>query len=437
MKNLRRIIFLAFLVASFRVFVCVGSVYASLIYPPNTYGLSARGIALGNALTADDQDLSICYFNPAGLAKGDSHGLGLGYIYTMPDMSGGWVDGQTVEEDTKNTIVLINVRANIRKLFSENLPVPPIGFGLSLAMDDNFSTMMVFDDMRTYKGEFYRYGMANFTMQGAIGVGVTPWMSIGLGFHGGFKGDGIVTTRADVTGGTDNEGTRMRGAFKPHLLGGIYFHGEKWGVGVTYRDQTMGTFESIKVDAAPSIAEVALPTMHIPMNFFDTFVPNQIALGLKWNIHPSVKTLADFTYQNWGEYDKLAAKSHFVGSLARFDTVDIYTPRVGIETYPVEVLALRSGYRYEQTPFRTIGTRFPETGDVIKGKVILDNDTHVFSLGGGYTLDNDELLAVDFIFDLTYQLHYFVPREAESSDGYNYQSRGLLHLLSGSVEVRF
>lgn len=437
MTNMKRIILFTFLVVSFRIFVCVGSVYSSLIYPPNTYGLSARGIALGNALTGDDKDLSICYFNPAGLASGGFYGVGVGYIFTSPDLTGGYVDGDKIHEGTNNHIVLINVRADIRKLFSDTLPIPPIGFGLSLAMDDNFSTMMVFDDMRTYKGEFYRYGMANFTMQGAIGVGITKWMSMGIGFHGGFKGKGEVVTKADVTGGTANEGTRMRGAFKPHILGGLYFHDDAWGIGLTFRDHTIGTFESIKVEATPSISSMVLPTMHIPMNFFDTYVPTQVALGASWDISPMVSVLADLTWQDWSKYDKIASRSHFVGSHAKFDTVDIYSPRAGIEIHPIEQVALRSGYRFEQTPFRKVGTRFPEVSDTIKGKVILDNDTHLFSFGTGYVYSNPKVLAVDFGFDLTYQLHYFTPRQAETSDGYNYESSGLLHLISGSMEIRY
>jgi long-subunit fatty acid transport protein len=410
---------------------------ASLIYVPNTYGLTTRGIGLVNALASDDKDLSLAYYNPAGLARIDGHRVGFGYTYTVPQMSGGRDGGPDVEMTDNNRVVIIGVVTDVRSFFSESLPIPPIGFGFNVGIDDNFSTMMVFDDMRTPDGDFYRYGLANLTLQAAFGIGITDWLSAGLGFHGGFRGWGEVETRADVSGETGNEGTVMRGAMMPRPLGGLFANGEIWRIGLTYRDETYGSFEPIDVDTIPSLSGQDLPEMDMSLNFFDTFVPAELVLGTGVNVTEAVRLMADFSWRRWGRYDDAASEVQYVGSNSEYDTVDIYTPRGAVEANVTDSFILRGGYRYEQTPFRKIGTRFPEGGEKIVGKVVLDNDSHITALGGGYTFNNRKVLAIDLILDFAYQLHYLVPRKVDSSDGFTYESSGTLHLFSTSATLAF
>jgi long-subunit fatty acid transport protein len=414
-----------------------GPSFASLIYTPNSLGLSARGIGLANALTGDAADMSAMYFNPAGLAVGDEQQLEFGYICDLPYLSGGLVHGPIVRQNDGNRIGYFSTRVDIKRLFPSDWRVPPIGVGFNVAVDNNFMTMMAFDDMRNTDGAFYRYGMANLTMQGAAAVGVTDWLALGVGFHGGFRGQGVVTTRADVSGATSNDGTQMRGSFHPAFLGGLFLHGGDWGVGLTYRDETFGAFQSINVTATPTIANVPLPTLHIPMNFLDTYVPREASVGVTWAIAPAFEALADASWVNWARYERVARRSYFAGSGSQFGTIDIWTPRAAVEAHPVENASVRLGYRYEQTPFRTIGTRYPVPNHAIAGKVILDNDDHVLALGGGWLFDSHRVLDLDVNLDFAYQLHLLPTREAPTSDGYLFRSSGLMHLFTAAVKFAF
>ncbi len=409
----------------------------SLVYTPNTFGMSARGIALANALTADDEDISGCYYNPAGLASAGLHRVGVSYIYSQPKLEGGLSGGDHTKMEKNNKIVVLNFRSNIRKLFSEELPLPPIGLGFSVAVDNNFMTMMYFDDIRSNEGAFDRYGLANMVMQGAFGVGLTDWLSLGFGFHGGFRGKGEVTTRAEVSGESSNEGTRMEGSFNPVPLGGVFAHGQIWGVGLTYRSETYGAFDSIEVTAYPSLSGFELPAMNMPMNFFDTFVPREVALGLSVDVTDALTVLSDITWRQWSRYEILAGQTEFVGAHSEFHTIDIWTPKAAAEWKINERWTARGGYRYEQTPFRTIGTRFPDGGETVKGKATLDNDVHVSSTGFGYQFKAGDFFSTDIRIDAAYQLHYFVPRKSRASDGYTYESEGVLHLLGASFELEF
>jgi long-subunit fatty acid transport protein len=410
---------------------------ASLVYTPNTFGLSARGMSLANALTGDEFDIAAAYYNPAAVAASDAQRLELGYIYTVPDLVGGLRGGKQTHEETNNRIAYIGTRVDFRRMFQRPDGIPPIGFGFNVAVDDNFFTMMAFDDLRSANGDFSRYGLTNLVMQGALGVGVTDWLSLGVGFHGGFRGKGQVDVIVDVNGQTANEGTKMRGSFHPAPLAGVFFHGPEWGLGLCYREETYGAFESIVVNAVPSLEGARLPEMQVPLNFLDTFVPREASVGASWAVIPELRVLADGSWREWSRYGELASDPKYVGSHADFDTVDTWTPRFGIEGTPLDGLKVRGGYRFEPTPFHTIGTRFPTTDRTIRAKAILDNDAHVMATGVGYALESRDVLTIGLRVDAAYQLHYLVPREAETSDHYTYKSRGWLHLFSAAVGVDF
>ena len=415
-----------------------GNAQASLIYTPNTYGLTTRGFTLAGALTGDRHDLSVGYYNPGAAALIPGTNTGLSYIYSMPYLFGGYVDGTKITQRDNNKLVSLTVAFNLRDLFAKRLPLPPLGFSFNVAGDDNFSTLMIFDDMPTYQGDFTRYGLGNVSMQGAIGVGIFPWLSVGFGFHGGFRGYGSVQTRADLLGDTANEGTRMRGAFTARPLGGLYFHGDIWGIGIVYRAETHGAFAPIKVDAQPSISGLDVDALDLSFDFLDTYAARQLAVGFSFDLIPSRLTLlADGTWRQWSQYQELASNPRYASADAKFRTRDIVTPKVGIEHRISEDVMLRAGYRFEQTPFDTIGTRFIGLGEKIHGKVILDSDTHVAAIGGGLIFDERTFLDGDINLDVGYQGHFMEPRRTQTSDGFVYEMRGTVHVLSASVSLHF
>lgn len=405
-----------------------------MIYTPNTLSLSPRAMALANAMTGDADDVSAHYYNPAGLALPRGHSMEVAYIYSKPFLEGGREDGPTIRERQSNRIVVLSTRVDLARL-AGSWRCPPLGMGLSVNVDNDFRTMMVFDDMRASNGTFDRWGMANMTMQGALGVGVLPWLALGAGFQGGFLGSGIVETEADLTGGSSNEGTRMRGSFAPAPIGGVYVFGANWGAGAVFREETWGSFESIDVSATPAIAGQEFPEMELPLDFLDTYVPREIALGARVD-RGAVSILADLSWKQWSRYEVVAAESHFVGSHSMFDTVDVWTPRAGVEWGLWENADLRAGYSFDQTPFRTIGTRFPGGGGGdTRGKVILDADTHVLALGAGRRFDAGGFLSIPWSVSAAYQAHVLAARDARTSDGHVYRSDGAVHVVMIGVKL--
>ena len=58
----------------------------ALAQPMDTYGLGSRSIAMGGAVTADVQDYSANYYNPAGLVRGSALRLGIGWFGAVHDL---------------------------------------------------------------------------------------------------------------------------------------------------------------------------------------------------------------------------------------------------------------------------------------------------------------------------------------------------------------
>ena len=68
----------AFLVAL--AALVVASPSAASAQPMDTYGMGSRSIAMGGAVTADVEDFSANYYNPAGLARAGAARIGIGYF---------------------------------------------------------------------------------------------------------------------------------------------------------------------------------------------------------------------------------------------------------------------------------------------------------------------------------------------------------------------
>jgi len=400
---------------------------ASLLFVPNTYGLSARSVGMGNAMTAVGDDYSMTFFNPGALGALETNQLDLGYLYASPRFTGGPKNGGgDVDFDTCNRITLIGFTMNLSTLFEKE---QGLGLGFDLAVDNNMKSFLAFEETRDDDGQFIRYGLSSVTMVTALGVRILPQLHVGLGGFVLVKGKNTMVTKSDLTGETQEEEILVDAEPAIAPIVGIFAPiTPKWTLGAVYRGKGVAEFSSIEANADAMISESSLTTLNLLMAFKDTYVPQQVALGAGFRPTPELLIALDGTWANWADYEDEIKKGDVVRDDSEIETRDIIIPRIGVEYAPLEDLFLRLGYYYEETPFES-----PGVGDT----VVLDNAKHVFSFGLAYDVTQINALSFPVTIGASYFNHYLVPRTVENNEGREYASSGDLHGVIGTMTLRF
>ncbi len=399
---------------------------AGLIFVPNTYGLSARSIGLGNAMTAVGDDYSMAFFNPGALGLLETNQLDLGYLYAEPNFEGGLENGDDVQFDTANKITLIGFSMDLSEIFTGDRG---LGLGLDIAIDNNLKSFLNFEDSRNDNGQFLRYGLCSVTVVTGLGVEIIPQLYLGGGGFVMVKGKNKLIAETDMAGNTKEEEIQV--SAEPAIAPIVSLFAPvtpDLTFGVVYRGKGVAEFTEIDAETEALVSDSPLTNLNLVMAFKDTYVPQQVALGGSYWLMEELMVALDVTWANWADYDDEVSKGDVVKEDGEFETKDIYIPRLGIEYTPVENLFLRFGYYFEETPFVDPG---------IGNTVVLDNSKHVGSFGIGYDATTIPFLNHPLSLGVTYFYHYLVPRTVEAGDGREFESSGDLNGLVGTLTLRF
>ena len=398
---------------------------ASLIFVPNTYGLSAKSIGLGNAMTAVGDDYSMAYFNPGALGNLKSSQVDLNYLYASPDFTGGPKDGDDVEFDTANKLTLIGFTMDMSRFFKNR---HGLGLGFDIAIDDNLKSFLAFEDRRSDNGQFMRYGKSSITMVTSLGVEIMPKLFVGGGAFVLVKGENTLVTQSDMAGNSRNEEIQVDAEPVMAPIIGVFAPLSKLiTLGATYRGKGVAEFSSIDANADALVSDSPLTTLKLMMAFKDTYVPQQFSFGIGLQPTCNLFFALDGTWANWADYEDEISEGEVVLDDSNIETKDIYIPRLGIEFTGVEDLAVRLGFYYEDTPFTN-----PGVGDT----VILDNARFVGSLGLAYDF-SPKFLSHPFTLGGSYFYQHMLPQTVDSDDGREFESEGSLHGVIASLTARF
>ncbi|MDP8225010.1 MAG: hypothetical protein P9L99_16745 [Candidatus Lernaella stagnicola] len=238
---------LVIVLVSLALFGGATAVHAGLIFVPTTYGLSARSVGLGNAMTAVGDDYSATFFNPAALGALTTNQIDLGYMYAAPKLTGGPSGNEdAVDFDTANKLTLIGFTMNLSTLFENE---HGLGLGFDIAIDDNLKSFMAFEEKRSDDGQFMRYGLTSVTMTTGLGVEIIPQLYIGAGGFVMVKGENQLVAETDMAGNTKEEQIQVNA--EPVIAPIISLYAPVHPIvtiGVAYRGKGLAQFDSI--DAA-------------------------------------------------------------------------------------------------------------------------------------------------------------------------------------------
>jgi len=390
------------------------------------YEYSARGNALGGALTARADDPSANAYNPAGITQIPGAAFLAGATAINPEAS--------VEMNGETT------KARSKFWFPPHLYATQqlndtfwLGFGLY----SRFGLGIEYDDDWAGRYNTYEAGIQSVSLNPNLAVKVTDWLSVAVGpeimwLHLTKK------QKIDPTGAanpvTDVDASLEGDSWGYGAVAGIHATPMDWlKLGLTYRSQVKQ-----KVDGEAKFKKpAALAALTV---FNDTDVSGSITLPDSYTfgvaIYPTDKLSVEFdaVYTRWSSYDKLRIEfADPVSSLSGSDVSeskknwkDVWRYQVGVEYAATDRLDLRASYVYDMTP----------DPDDHADYMVPANDRHLFGVGAGFHITENLNL------DLAYTYLHILERDidARPAEGIPADSKfkdGCAHMYAVSLGYRF
>ncbi len=352
----------------------------------DTYGISASGMARGNAMVAVVDDWSSVYYNMSGLGKTRDqektpNQLSVGYMYNSTSMDLK-ISIRTEDVPDTNAFVL-GAAFDINQIYKMPDVVSSARFGIGLGILDDLTIANVNDiDVRTHKHLRYGRYISRIAVFTGVGFGFSDdTFGIGLGATILAKGDGQVNLiGVNIAESQKLPGSEVKIDVKPEIavVLGAYWHiNEDIDIGASYRDELV-------LDIEPLDAHIEIPALNLHMEVglavMDFYVPEMYSFGAAYTLDDLTVSF-DLEFQNWSGYKVSKLKESFWAdknlSIPAFD--DIVVPKVGLLYKISDNLDLLAGYYYRETFVPDEANTGPYN--------FLDNDTHVLSFGAELTVE--------------------------------------------------
>jgi len=416
----------------------------------------AKAMAMGNAFTAQADDPSALFYNPAGIAflKGTQVNIGSTTIYVPKTEFSGTaplsgiaptnVGTATVFENAKQDIFIAPTF-----YVTHTFEGAPLSVGL--AVNAIYPLAKTWDSSSAFRAEIIDISVKPINFQPTVAYLFDKW---NLAVAGGldvtyaqvsmnkmaYSPNPAIPNSAYELGNLDLDGTATD-------IG--YNFGLKWkaldnlSFGAAYRSKidlhvegnanflatSPAGFNIIGMSAAAtspySRARVTSDVSTV------VTLPSSVGLGVAWK--PNDKTTLEFDAE-WTEWSTLKKlEFSFTGpQFANFNNKpkplnwnNVWCYKLGGQYAITKNIDLRAGYMYDNNPIP----------DSTLGPVLPDSDRHSFSVGQGF--HNDQ-----FSLDLAYMWTHFVDRTVTNQNmaeltGANGTYKSDVHLFGASVTMRF
>lgn len=415
-----------------------------------------KAMAMGNAFTAQADDPSALFYNPAGIAflKGTQVNLGSTTIYvpstkfdgTAP-LSGNaplGVGSKTVSEKAKNDIFIAPAFYATHSF--EGMPLS-IGF----AVNAIYPLAKTWDESSAFRAEIMNIAVKpiNFqptvayrfdSMNLAVAAGLDVTHAIVTLQRMAYSPDANVANSAYELGNMGLDGTATDVGYNLGL---------KWkplpsiSLGAAYRSEidlkikgnanflatTPAGFDIIGMTTGATSAYSR--TRAVSTVSTDITLPASLGLGVAWQPTEQLTLEADAEWTGWSSMKKLEFQfdgpqfSNFNNKPKPLNWEDVWCYKVGGQYALTKNIDLRAGYMFDRNP----------VPDSTLGPVLPDSDRHSFSVGQGFHTDR-------FSLDLAYMWTHFLDRTVSNQSmaemtGAAGTYKSDVHLFGGSITVKF
>lgn len=438
--------------------------------PMDTYGMGSRSIALGGAVTADVEDVSANYYNPAGVVRDGNLRIGVGWFGAYNDMSLNDIPSNV--DPVHGIVAGLNVPGSFGDF--------RFGFGLAVHLNDQRVSRTRTLPRARPRWELYDSRPHRTYLATHVAIQPVEWLRIGGGIGFLSYSNVSLTIRGTINVPAAERLSRLEHDLNAELLTirfpqvGIQVQPLPWlNFGVVYRGEyaisnellaEVGSEDFMGPSAAAIMvgAEGDPDTIVVPAYFYllsastSAYVPHQISFGASVEATEDLRIGVELTWLLWSLYQSPIGLSDIIldirvppeladtivvppiaGTLpAPANFSDRVVPRIGVEWTAHRsdgfVVDLRAGYFYENSPV-------PEqTGEFN----LVDADRHAWSLGAGIELrELRPLLPGSLRFDLHLQYGWLPPRTNRKVSPIDptgdFVAQG--HILAGglTMEARF
>ena len=416
----------------------------------------AKAMAMGNAFTAQADDPSALFHNPAGISflKGTQVNLGSTTIYvpstefkgTAPLSSNApnGVGTTSVSEKAKEDIFIAPAFYATHSF--EGLPV-----SIGLAVNAIYPLAKSWDDSSAFRAEIMNIAVKPINIQPTVAYRFNDWnLSVAAGLDVTYA---IVTMQRMAYSPNPAEPNSAYELGNMGLDGTAtdvgYNLGLKWkplpniSLGAAYRSEIE---LKIKGDAnflatTPAGYNIIGMTTGATSQYSRTrasstvsstiTLPASFAMGAAWQPTDKLTVEVDAEWTGWSSMKNLEFKfdspqfSNFNNKPKPLNWEDVWCYKIGGQYALTKNIDLRAGYMYDNNP----------VPDSTLGPVLPDSDRHSFSIGQGFHNDM-------FSLDLAYMWTHFVDRTVHNQDmaelrGANGTYQSDVHLFGGSITVKF
>lgn len=447
------------------LFTCIFSISISANLFANTfaatYGMSAEGMARGNAMTAVADDWSAAYYNIGGLGKtpvigapatdsemtlklrkteGETAAGGeqnypnqfcLGLMYTFPQLklniqrfgttSGGDLFPLKTKADEMDPYGYITVGGVINLNSFFHLPdfISTARFGIAAAMNSDFTLVKVNDiDPRTHN--FLRFGREVQHAMIILGAGLgllNDALGGGIGANVQFntKSNALVEALLTADPQIPVAQATLDLQIAPGAVCGIYISPGKifttvegLEIGASYRMET-----KFKLNPFNQYASIlgGVINMCLLVSVYDYYDPHTVTTGIaysRWGLTLSF----DINYEMWSKigYNK-TNETHYFGK-PKFKDILVWKGGVKYDT-PISWLSVMAGYSYipsiiASNAGTTLGIRIGTTQNILQTGMynMLDNNKHLASLGVKFNIPKMGIMGGPAYITLSYQFQY-------------------------------
>ncbi|WP_432736178.1 OmpP1/FadL family transporter [Maridesulfovibrio sp. FT414] len=398
--------------ASFRVWLCMLMILGGLAIVPGIgskaeaagfalYEWSARGDAMGGAMIAKADDPSAIAWNPAGITqlKGTHTLVGASAIApknTLTTSYGGVDTDTSVKEE-----IFVVPHAYITHQINDNLWLGVGAFtryGLGTSYSEN------------WQGRYSSYDttIESYSINPNLAYKFNEYVSVAAGLEFMYvkadlrkKIDASRVYDPNTTAADVDQTIRVDG-FTPGCNVGLRITPtDKWAIGFSWRSKMSHKADGKAVYDRPAGVTTAF--------YNDTDVtmgmktPHMFFFGTSYDILDNLSIEADAIWSQWSDYSELTYEFENTNAVgANSVTVqkkweDVWRFQVGLEYKPIESLALRTGYVYDQSPIRK----------GYEDYMLPTNDRQIVSGGLGWNYEN-------FTVDASYMYLWMKERNIEA-----------------------